>query len=80
MGLMGYSNVLREEVRDSNIRVINIIPGSTETPIWSRNVREENQERMMKPESIARVIVSSFLHKDNIVPEEIILRPLHGDL
>ncbi len=80
MGLLGYSKVLREEVRDSNIRVINIIPGSTETPIWSRNVREENQERMMKPKSIARIIVSSFLHKDNIVPEEIILRPLHGDL
>ena len=32
MGLLGYSNVLREEVRKHKIRVINVIPGTTETP------------------------------------------------
>lgn len=80
MGLLGYSRVLREEVRDFNIRIINIIPGATETSIWNHDIREENRDRMMKPESIARVMVSSFLQKDNIVSEEIVLRPLQGDL
>ncbi|MBT8382528.1 MAG: SDR family oxidoreductase [Ignavibacteriaceae bacterium] len=79
-GLLGYSKVLREEVRKHNIRVINIIPGATETPIWSQQIRKEKGELMMSPESLARVVVSSFLQKDNLVTEEMVLRPLTGDL
>ncbi len=80
MGLLGYSRVLREEIRKYNIRVINVIPVATETPIWTREMREENSERMMNPESIARLIVSTFLQSDNLVMEDIVVRPLHGDL
>ncbi len=80
LGLLGYARSLREEVRKHNIRVINIIPGATETPIWSADMRKEYGEQMMQPESIARVIVSSFLQKENIVTEEIVLRPIGGDL
>jgi len=80
MGLLGYSRVLREEVRDYNIRVMNIIPGVTETPMWSREVREKEGSRMMNAESIARIMVSSFLHKDNVVTEEIVVRPVGGDI
>jgi short-subunit dehydrogenase len=80
MGLLGYSNSLREEVRKHNIRIINIIPGATETSMWSQEVRREKGERMMSPESIARVIVSAYLQKDNLVTEEIKLRPVTGDL
>jgi len=80
MGLLGYSNSLREEVRKHNIRVINIIPGATETAMWAQDVRKEKSELMMNPESIARVIVSAYLQKDNMVTEEIVLRPVTGDL
>ncbi len=80
MGLLGYARVLREEVRKYNIRVINVLPGATETPIWTREMREENSDRMMNPESIARLIVSTFLQSDNLVSEEIVIRPLQGDL
>jgi NADP-dependent 3-hydroxy acid dehydrogenase YdfG len=80
MGLLGYAKVLREEVRKYNIRIINIIPGATETPIWSREKREENRERMMNPESIARLMVSVFLQTDNLVTEEIVIRPMQGDI
>jgi short-subunit dehydrogenase len=80
MGLLGYSNSLREEVRRHNIRVINIIPGATETSMWSQDIRKEKSELMMNPESIARIIVSTYLQKDNLVAEEIILRPITGDL
>ena len=80
MGLWGYSKVLREEVRKYNIRVVNIIPGATETPIWDQKTRREYSEKMMQPESIARVVVSSFLQKDNLVTEEMVLRPVTGDL
>ena len=80
MGLLGYAKVLREEVRKLDIRVINIIPGATETPMWARETREENSNRMMSPESIARLMVSAFLQSDNLVVEDIVVRPLQGDL
>jgi 3-oxoacyl-[acyl-carrier protein] reductase len=80
MGLLGYSRSLREEVREQNIRVINIIPGATETAMWSQEMRKEKGERMMNPESLARIIVSAYLQKDNLVTEEIVLRPVTGDL
>lgn len=80
MGLLGYSNSLREEVRKYKIKVINIIPGATETSMWSQEVRKEKGERMMNPESIAHTIVSAYLQDDNVVTEEIVLRPVTGDL
>lgn len=80
LGLKGYTDSLREEVRRHNIRVINIIPGATETPMWSQEVRKEKAELMMTTEDIARAIVSAYLQKNNVVIEEILLRPITGDL
>jgi len=80
MGLLGYSNSVREEVRKHNIRVINVIPGATDTSMWSQEIRKEKSELMMNPESIAHIVVSAYLQKDNLVTEEIILRPITGDL
>ncbi len=80
MGLLGYTNVLREEVRKHKIRVINVIPGTTETPMWPPKVREEHSERMLNPEEIARVIVSAYLERSSMVTEEILVRPMEGDL
>lgn len=79
-GLLAYTNSLREEVREHNIKVVNIIPGATETPMWSQEVRKEKSDLMMSADDIARVIVSAYLQKNNIVTEEITLRPLTGDL
>ena len=79
-GLLAYSKSLREEMRKHNIRVINIIPGATDTTMWSAEIRKKYSERMMKPESIGRIIVSAYLQRDDLVTEEIILRPPGGDL
>jgi short-subunit dehydrogenase len=80
MGLMGYSKVLREEVRSHNIRVIDIIPGATATPIWSMDVRNKFADRMMTPENIAQLMVWAYLQSENIVLEEIVVKPIQGDL
>ena len=79
-GLLAYTNSLREEVRQHNIKVINLIPGATETAMWSKELRSKYAERMMDTENIARVLVWAFLQKDNVVSEEIVLRPIGGDL
>lgn len=80
LGLLGYTNVLREEVRKYNIRVINIIPGATETPMWSSEIRKANSERMMTGEEVARLLVWVYLQEGNMVPEEITIKPVEGDL
>jgi len=79
-GLLGYANALREEVRKYKIKVINVIPGATATPIWSKEMRTQFSDRMMTSEEIARVLVWAFLQKENLVTEELVLRPIEGDL
>src|SRR3989339_1517758 len=49
-GLIGYTNSLREEVRKHNVRIINVIPGATQTPMWTSEMREKYGDRMMTPE------------------------------
>lgn len=66
--------------RKYKIRVINVIPGATETPIWSKEVCNQFSDRMLTTEEVARVLVWAFLQKDNIVSEEIVLCPIEGDL
>lgn len=79
-GLLAYSNALREEIRKYNIKVINILPGATATPIWPSAALEKFSCRMMKPEDLAELIYNLVINEKNIVPEEVTLRPIQGDL
>ncbi len=79
-GLLAYTNVLREEVRKYDIKVINILPGATRTPIWSSEMLSSHANRMMSPEDIAKFIFQIYRIDSNLVPEEITLRPISGDL
>lgn len=79
-GLLAYTQVLREEVRDKNIRIINILPGATKTPIWPNQALEKFADRMMSPDDLAKFIYHVYSIKSNLVPEEIVIRPVRGDL
>lgn len=79
-GLQAYANVLREEVRKYNIKVINVLPGATRTPIWSSEMLTEHANKMMSPEDIADIICKIYFTDSNLVAEEIVLRPIGGDL
>lgn len=79
-GLLGYTKVLREEVRDKNIRIINVLPGATVTEMWSKKVVEKYGDSMIDAERIANLVFRLYSEKSNMVIEEIILRPLKGDL
>lgn len=79
-GLKAYIDVLREEVREYNIKIVNIFPGPTRTPIWPNDALEKFAERMMSPDDIAKLIYTVYSEKSTIVPEEIVLRPIKGDL
>lgn len=79
-GLYGFTNVLREELKNTNIRVINILPGATATAIWPDKLLEKFNEKMMSPADVAELIWGLYAFKGSAVPEEIVLRPISGDL
>lgn len=79
-GLNAFANCLREEVREYGIKVVNILPGPTETPMWDKEIRKVVAEKMMKPDDLAHLVVSVFLQPSNLVSEEIVVRPITGDL
>jgi 3-oxoacyl-[acyl-carrier protein] reductase len=79
-GLMAYSNSLREEVRKNNIRVINVSPGATQTPIWPNSALEKHSYRMMSPTEVAKFIYQVYSIKTNLVVEDIVIRPIQGDI
>ncbi len=78
-GLEAFTNVLREELREHNIRIINIYPGATATSIWHPKVLEKYSNLMMEPKHIGKLIYDLYKTKF-IVPEEITLRSINGDL
>jgi NADP-dependent 3-hydroxy acid dehydrogenase YdfG len=79
-GMMGFGKVLREEMRSHCVRVVNIVPGATETDMWHHKVREKYSWRMMKAKSIAEAVLAVYQMPDDVVVDEIVLRPLLGDL
>ena len=72
--------VLREEVRDDGVRIVNVFPGAVDTPMWPDGLREKYAAVMMVPEHVADAVVNVALLPADIMPEEFVLRPQIGDL
>lgn len=79
-GLEMFSKVLREELRENNIKIINVYPGATATEIWPKDALEKFGNRMMSHESVAEVIYNLYNSPKDVCSEEIVLRPITGDL
>ncbi len=76
--LLGFSKVLREELKEHGVRVTSVLPGATLTASWDGvNLPDE---RLMKPEDIADTIFSAYSLSKRSVVEEILIRPQLGDL
>ena len=76
--LLGFSKVLREELKDKGIRVSAILPGAT----WSNSWKGVDlpEDRLMQAADIAKAVFAAWTMSDSAVMEEIILRPQLGDL
>lgn len=79
-GALAMSRSLRAEVRDHNIRVIDIILGATETEIWDEDERDQYRGRMIQPDDVADIVPALFDANRRMMVEEIVLRPQRGDL
>jgi short-subunit dehydrogenase len=76
--MLGFSKVLREEMKSYGIKVTAIMPGSTWSDSW-KGV-DFPDERLMPPEDVAEAVLSITRMSPSSVVEEIIIRPQLGDL
>lgn len=76
--LLGFTKVLREELKAQGIRVTAVIPGATYTRSWEGSGLPE--ERFMKASDVASMIWSAYALSASAVVEEIIMRPQEGDI
>ncbi|MCB9251273.1 MAG: SDR family oxidoreductase [Flavobacteriales bacterium] len=76
--MLAFSKVLREELMDFNVRVTAVLPGATRTSSWDGT--EHPVERFIQPEDIAKLIYDFANSPETMVVEEVIVRPLKGDI
>jgi short-subunit dehydrogenase len=76
--LLGFSKVLREEMKPHQIRVTSVLPGATLTTSWEGV--DLPKERFMKPEDVASAILACWKLSGQTVVEELLLRPQFGDI
>lgn len=79
-GSLALSRCLRHEVRKKGVRVIDVLPGAVETEMWSKSVRKKFHQKMLQPEDVADAVVSVYCQPQRMTTDEIILRPVEGDL
>lgn len=79
-GALGFTNTLREELRRQGIRVIAVLPGSTDTPIWDLLWPEAPRHKMIRPETVAEALVSALKLPPESTVEELAIMPTGGPL
>lgn len=75
---LGWTKVLRDELRETNIAVTAIMPGATWSDSW-KGVELPN-ERLMQASDIAEIVSAAIAMSPSAVMEEIVVRPQLGDL
>jgi sepiapterin reductase len=78
-GQRGLAQVVRLHARKANIRVMEVLPGATLTPMWG-DVPADQAKKMMVADDIARAIVDAMSLPARSSLEELVLRPVAGDL
>lgn len=76
--LLGLSKVMRTEMQPHGVKVTAIIPGSTLTNSWAGV--DVDKSRMILPEDIASAIVNTYKMSAGVDVEEILIKPLYGQV
>lgn len=79
-GALALTKVLAAEVREQNVRVTAVLPGSVETPFWDDISQHPEFEKMLKPEHVANVVLSVCQQPSGMVTEEVVVMPPLGIL
>jgi NAD(P)-dependent dehydrogenase (short-subunit alcohol dehydrogenase family) len=60
-GTLGLTNTLREELRPRGIRVIALLPGATDTDIWTTLWPQAPRRKMLLPQTVAEAVLQALL-------------------
>ena len=69
-GFDALSRVFRKELRDHEIKVLNVYPGGVDTPF-----REMDRADYLRPEHVAQTIIKQLTLADEVYMDDIVLRP-----
>ena len=78
--LEGFSQAVREELREHRIRVLNIYPAATNTEIWDDVTGDWPREKMISAEEVACAVAYALSRPDNVAVENITLSNAAGNL
>jgi 3-oxoacyl-[acyl-carrier protein] reductase len=78
--LEGFSQSVREELRDRKIRVINVYPAATATEIWNKVEGDWPREKMISPNDVASAVAYALSRPSDVALENITLSSLTGNL
>jgi 3-oxoacyl-[acyl-carrier protein] reductase len=78
-GLM-FTRILAKEVRKQGIRVMGILPGAVDTAIWGEGEGIPDREKMIRPETVARLIVQMLTTPPDATVDELLVLPQEGIL
>lgn len=76
--LMGFSKNLREELKGHHVKVTAVFPGAVMTDTWGDF--DNSDSRIMEADDIAKMVLAASKLTVQAVVEDIVLRPLLGDL
>ena len=79
-GALGFTHALREDLRKQGIRVLALLPGATDTEIWSQFWPDAPKEKMISAESVAQAVLHAVSAPANTAIEEIRIGPAAGVL
>jgi len=79
-GALGLTSTLREELRPRGIRVIALLPGATDTHIWTTLWPQAPRRKMMSPKTVADAVVQAILLPANATVESLEILPTSGTL
>ena len=79
-GALGLTNTLREELRPRGTRVIALLPGATDTDIWTTLWPQAPRRKMMSPATVAASIVQAIRLPKNATVETLEILPTVGTL
>lgn len=78
--LEGFSQSVREELRQHQVRMINVYPAATDTEIWNKVEGEWPRGKMMSADEIAAAVAYALSRPSGVGLENITLSSVAGEL
>ncbi len=78
--LEGFTQCVREELRDRKIRIINVYPAATDTEVWNHIEGNWPRHKMISPEDVASAVAYALSRPTEVALENITVSSLAGNL